>query len=543
MKPVVIVPEDQPLTLANLSPSPSQRRLALAVALSFLGVLLVSAGTLSNIQLGRIDAFVPAYGTAIFVNDLITAVLLFNQFAILRSRSLLAISTGYLVTALMVIPWMLTFPGLLTPDGLLGAGLQSTHWLYVLQYASFPTFVIAYVLLKDTDPPKQSWDGSVGTTIVSSVLMSAAVVCSVTVVVTAGDAYLPRVSIDPVRFSTLWLYLAGCLILWNAVALILLWIRQSSVLDLWLMVVVCACAIEIYLVSFPDPARFSGSWYAGRIFGFVSSILVLFVLLHEITTLYAQLLHAVLAQRRERDARLVTGDAVSASIAHEVKQPLTAIIASANAGLNWLDRVEPDLDGVRKAFGRVVAAGHRADAVIENIRAQYRMGARTRASLDIDDVIQEALSVVRDKLQAYQIAVQARSDERLPRVMGERIQLQQVLVNLITNAIDAMAAKNGERRLSIKSEARQSRYVMVSVEDTGKGLDRDAVDRIFNPMFTTKTHGMGMGLSICRSIIEAHEGRLWVTVDTSRGGAIFHFTVPVDPDGSASSIAASAASA
>jgi hypothetical protein len=162
MKPAVIVPEDQPFTLANLSPGRPQRRLALVVALAFLGALFISAGTLSNIQLRRIDAFVPAYGTAIFVNDLITAVLLFNQFAILRSRALLAISSGYLFTALMVIPWMLTFPGLFTPGGLLGAGLQSTHWLNILQYAGFPTFVIAYVLLKDADPPKQLWDGSVG---------------------------------------------------------------------------------------------------------------------------------------------------------------------------------------------------------------------------------------------------------------------------------------------------------------------------------------------------------------------------------------------
>jgi signal transduction histidine kinase len=528
MKPAVIVPEDQPFTLANLSPGRKQRRLALAVALAFLGALFISAGTLSNIQLGRIDAFVPAYGTAIFVNDLITAVLLFNQFAILRSRALLAISSGYLFTALMVIPWMLTFPGLFTPGGLLGAGLQSTNWLYVLQYACFPTFVIAYVLLKDADPPKQLWDGSVGTTILSSVAISAAVVCAVTVLVIAGDAYLPRVSIDPVHFSTLWLYLASCLILWNALALILLWIRQRSVLDLWLMVVVCAYAIEIYLVSFPGLARFSASWYAGRVFGFASSILVLFVLLHEITTLYAQLLRAVLAQRREREARLMTGDAVSASIAHEVKQPLGAIITGANAGLNWLDRVEPDLDEVRESLRLVVTAGHRADAVIENIRAHFEMGARTSTSLDIDDVIQEALAVVRDKLQTHRVAVQANPNERLPRIRGEQIQIEQVLVNLITNAIDSMAAKNGERVLSIRSEVHHSGFVMVSVEDTGKGLEAGAVDRIFNPMFTTKTHGMGMGLSICRSIIEAHEGRLWVTADKGRG-AIFHFTVPVDP--------------
>jgi signal transduction histidine kinase len=490
--------------------------------------LFVAAGQLSAIQLERIDAFVPAYGTAVFVNDLITAVLLFNQFSILRSRALLAISTGYLCMALMVIPWMLTFPGVFAPGGLLGAGLQSTNWLYVLRYGGFPTFVMAYALLKDADPPKRLWKGSVGVTIFSSVAVSSAVVCAVTVLVTAGDAYLPRISIDPVHFSTLWLYLAGCLILWNALALILLWIRQRSVLDLWLMVVVCAYAIEIYLVSFPGLARFSAGWYAGRIFGFVSSSLLLFVLMHEITTLYAHLLRAVLAQRREREARLMTGDVVSASIAHEVKQPLTAIIASANAGLNWLDRVEPDLDELRLVLRRVVTAGHHADAVIENIRAHFKKSARTRTSLDINDIIQEALAVVRDKLQTHRIAVQVEANKRLPRIRGEQVQLQQVLLNLITNAIDSMAAKNGERVLSIRSEVHHSGCVMVSVEDTGKGLEPSAMDRIFNPTFTTKAHGMGMGLSICRSIIEEHEGQLWVTADKGRG-AVFQFTVPVDP--------------
>lgn len=132
MKPTVIVGEEQSFTLASLSPSRSQRRVAVAVIFALLGALFLSAGELATVQLERIDAFVPIYATVVFVNDLITAVLLFNQFSIQRSRALLAISTGYLVTALMVIPWLLTFPGVFAPGGLLGAGLQSTNWLYVL---------------------------------------------------------------------------------------------------------------------------------------------------------------------------------------------------------------------------------------------------------------------------------------------------------------------------------------------------------------------------------------------------------------------------
>jgi len=429
----------------------------------------------------------------------------------------------------MVLLWMLTFPGVFSPSGLLGAGLQSASWLAILRYAGFPAIVIAYALLRDADPPVRLWKGSVGATILSSIATTAAVVCATAVLVIAGDGYLPRISIDPVRFSTLYLYVASCLILWNALALAVLWMRRRSVLDQWLMVVVCAVAIDIYGTSFPGLARFSVGWYAGRTVGFVSSILVLCVLLYEITTLYAQLLRAVLAQRREREARLITGDVISASMAHEVRQPLAAIMASANAGLNWLDRVELDPSKVRELLRRVVTSGHRADALIGNIRAHFKKNAPTRTSLDIDDVIQEALDVVRDQLQTHRVAIRADPNERLPRIRGDQVQLQQVLVNLITNAIDSMATKNGERVLSISSEIDRSGCVMVSVEDTGKGFEPSAVSRIFQPMFTTKVHGMGMGLSICQSIIEAHDGKLSVTADEGRG-AIFRFTVPVAAD-------------
>ena len=134
-----------------------------------------------------------------------------------------------------------------------------------------------------------------------------------------------------------------------------------------------------------------------------------------------------------------------------------------------------------------------------------------------------------DDLQTHRIAVQADCNERLPLIEGDQVQLHQVLVNLITNAVESMATEDRERMLCIRSEFHDSGSVMVSVEDTGKGVEANAIDRIFDPLFTTKAHGMGMGLSICRSIIEAHGGRLWVTANLPRG-AIFHFTVHARPD-------------
>jgi signal transduction histidine kinase len=457
-----------------------------------------------------------------FATDLITAVLLFAQFSILRSRALLLIASGYLYSAMIVIPWMLTFPGVFTPGGLLGAGLQTTTWLYTLWHAGFPMFVIAYALLKDAEPAEGLWQGSAGTGILSSVAVTGALVCAATFLVTAGNDLLPRQSLDPVHFSTVWLYVAGCLALLIVVALIVLWIRRRSVLDLWLMVVMCAYLIEIYLISFPVPVRYSIGWYTGRVFGLVSGSLVLFVLLYEITMLYAQLLRAVLTQRREREARLMTGDAVAATIAHEVKQPLSAMITNADAGLRWLDRSAPDLDEAKAAFKEIVADGRRAGAVIGSIRAIFKRDARSRTSLDVNELIREALVLLRADLQKHRVLVQAEPNAQLP-VMGDPIQLRQVLVNLMTNAIDSMAITAGPRILCVSSEARDG-GVFVSVADTGTGIDSQDTERIFNPLFTTKSDGMGMGLSICRSIIEAHDGCLWVAPNTPRG-AVFQFSL------------------
>src|SRR6202020_979950 len=164
--------------LSSLSPGRAQRRLALAVVLALLVAFFIADGPLSTIELGRIDAFVPAYATAMFVNDSITAVVLFAQFSILRSRALLAIASGYLFTALVAIPWLLTFPDVFAPGGLLGAGLQSPGWLYTLWHAGFPTFVIAYALLRDADPAKRLWRGSAGAAILLSVAMTTAIVCA-----------------------------------------------------------------------------------------------------------------------------------------------------------------------------------------------------------------------------------------------------------------------------------------------------------------------------------------------------------------------------
>ncbi|RAZ91801.1 two-component sensor histidine kinase [Mesorhizobium hawassense] len=512
--------------LSNLSPSVAQRRFALGVVLVLLVVFVIVAGPLSGLPLKRVDAFIPAYGTAIFVIDSITAALLFAQFSVLRSHALLALASGYFLTALIAIPWTLTFPGVLAPEGGLGGGLQSTVWLYVLSHAGFALFAIIYTLLKDADPMGALSPRSIRARVLTTVGSVTALVCCATVFVTAGHAFLPRIMLDTAQVSYLWYYVIGPMAGLFVVALVLLWLRHRSVLDLWLMLVLFAYVIEIALTAFPIPYRFSVGWYAGRVYGVFSGSLVLLTLMKEVTMLYGELLRAVVAQRREREVRLLTGDAVAATVAHEIKQPLSAMTMDAGTSLRWLDRAPPDIEEAKAALQQIVNNGHRMGAVIDNIRTLFKTEPRIRTSLDVNNLIRDALALVRYDLQTHRVAVQTDYNQSLPPIEGNEVQLQQVLVNLITNAIDSMATEDGDRVLSLRSKVHDSSSLMVSVADVGKGVEPSAIDLIFKPQFTTKVHGMGMGLSICRAIIEAHGGQLWVTANLPRG-AIFHFTLPI----------------
>ena len=227
-----------------------------------------------------------------------------------------------------------------------------------------------------------------------------------------------------------------------------------------------------------------------------------------------------------RIARLITVGEMTASIAHEINQPLGAIVANGNAGLRWLARATPDLDEARAALKRIVNEGHRAGQVIGSIRSMFKKDGRTKAPHDVNDVVREVLTLVRGEVENQRVAVRTELTDELPRVLADRAQLQQVILNLVTNAIDAMGSLNGRARvLRLRSERHGRDGVMVTVEDTGTGIDRKNMNRIFEAFFTTKTHGMGMGLSICRSIVESHGGRLSAT----RGhpyGAVFQVILP-----------------
>ena len=233
-------------------------------------------------------------------------------------------------------------------------------------------------------------------------------------------------------------------------------------------------------------------------------------------------------QELARVGRQLAMGAITASIAHEVNQPLAAIVSSGNAGLRWLSNAIPNMDEVTAALERIVSDGHRASQVIETVRAMFKKDTCEKTLLDINEVVQEVFALLRAELQKNDIAVIYRFAEEIPRVSADRVQLQQVILNLVMNAIDATSLIiDRPRILRASSERDDPAGVIITLEDSGTGIDPKNIDRIFQPFFTTKSRGMGMGLSICRSIIEAHGGRLSASPALPYGTA-FRVILPTD---------------
>ena len=766
--------------LLSLPPTRRQTWWAIAVAVCQVVALLLVA-PFANTHLAEINAFIPAVEGIIFLTDLITSVLLFSQFAVYRLRALLVLACGYIFSALIIIPHALTFPGAFSPTGLLGAGLQSTASLYWFWHLLFPLSLLGYGLMRDEKSEPDSAQPSSRVVIVRSVALVFALACGLTLLATAGNEHLPALFADKVEFTPAARLAAATTMLVSASAVAVLWFRQRSLLDQWLTIVALAVLLEMALGAIFVSARFSLGFYAGRVFSFLTSTIVLIALLAETTRLYANVarsnerkirclvdanilgicisnlggaileaneaflgmlqysredvisrrLHwtdltppdwreqtdrllaklrstgvfhpvekeyfrkdgsrvpvlvggalleksgnegvtfvldlterklaeealrrgeAWLAQaqrlshtgtwvadgatrnilywseecyriwgfdqaqglpsredmwgrihpddrervwgevqeslREQRDFvgefRIVFPDGtlkylntnahhefsplgvllevictsvdvterkraqdkhdklrqlesdlahinrlsvmgeLTASLAHEITQPIASARNNARAAQNFMHKKVPDLDEVMEALGCVVADADRAGEIVDRIRDQVKKASPRMEHFDLNAAINEVTILARNAIMKNGVSVQIQLAEGLYPVHGDRVQLQQVVMNLLLNAVEAMGGSQAGTRDLLISTGQDRKSVLVEVRDSGPGIDPSQLERVFDAFYTTKSGGMGMGLSICRSIIDSHEGRLWAEPNEPRG-AVFRFTLP-----------------
>jgi signal transduction histidine kinase len=519
-----MLPPDE-LGLFDTPPDPQQVRFSLAIV-GLLMVFVLVALPAHDVRLGEVPAFIPILNAIMFVGELITAALLYAQATVFRSRALTVLGTGYLLCALLIVPHTLTFPGAFAPNGLLGAGLNTTAWLATSRRVAFPIAVILYVRLKRAESTEQYATDRPAAGIVAGLLVALALAAGTTVLTTIGHDLLPSIFLNRDNLNRGNFIL--CELVTSAIcvtATIYLFRRRTSVLDMWLLVALAGW-IAFSILNITLHTRFTVGFYCVYTLSLFSHLIVMLALIVESNRLYARLALSTSAWKRERETRLMSIDALAAAISHEVGQPLAAIGILARASQAWLSRERPDVERAVRSLDDIIDAEVQTAAIIKSIRATLttQPGARTEFSFN-DLVRATASSLVRD-LDSEGVLLEFALDESLPPVLADQVQMQRVLANLLTNSIESLAATRGRpRRIAIRSAPADHLGVLIEVSDNGVGIASGETEHIFEAFFTTKATGTGLGLSLCRAIVEAHGGRLWAS-QHDHHGATFHLRLP-----------------
>jgi signal transduction histidine kinase len=343
---------------------------------------------------------------------------------------------------------------------------------------------------------------------------------------TAGTHLLPPLIVAQTQIGPWAHYFVGFTVVVSAVTLIALWFRARSLLDRWLMVVVWASILELIFSGLLAHERFSLGFYAGRIFSLVTASVLLIVYLSETTRLYVQLARANALLQHERDNKLMNLDAVTAFVSHEMRQPLSAISANSAAAIKMLNHAEPDIEEARSAIGDVFNDAMRAGEVLEGTRALFGKIVAKQEPVDVNDMVLRTLRLLRQTFVDHGVRTNAELASEIRPLRGARGQLQEVLINLFQNAIEAMDTVIEDHRiLTVRTAQGRGNAILIEVEDTGPGIAPENANRLFGAFVTTKPTGMGLGLAICRTIVERHGGRL-STVPAHPRGTIFRIALP-----------------
>ena len=463
-----------------------------------------------RIPLQPVPAFIPAYEAALWINDTLTAVLLFSQFGRLRSRALLLLGAGYLFDGFMVIGHALSFPGVFSATGLLGAGPQTTAWLYVFWHSGFPLFVVAYAI--SVRRPGDSLAGSPGPTVAVAVALVALLAVMLTLLTTLGHDALPVV-ISGGNYALL-VTKGVSPAIWgiSAAALLVLWFRSApTVLELWLMVVMVAWVLDVAFSAVIGSNRYDLGFYAGRLYGLLAASFVLGVFLFEMNRLYtkvsealtlAEIRNAELARSREEFARVQRFEAIGqlvGGVAHDFNNLLTVITGALDLTL----RDESLPPKARRMLDMSMAAAHRGSKLTGQLLTFARKQVLQPEVLNPNEVIAN-IEQFMTRATTEQIEVVSELSPVLWPAHLDRAQFETALVNLLLNARDAL---NGEGRIVIRSQNIKLKaaelfdlpagdYVRVSVSDAGAGMTPEVVARAVDPFFTTKGVGKGSGLGL-----------------------------------------------
>ena len=521
-----------------LSTVPATRadvRIVLAV-LAVSTVVFLAAAPFAKVQLPAVQPFLPAYQSALVITDLITAVLLYGQFAIMRSRSLLVLASGYVFCAFMAIAHALSFPGLFAEGGAIGGGPQTTAWLYFLWHAFFPLCVVGYAFADGRAGARPQPIRKPAWAILLGVAAAFALGLALTLLATAGHDALPEVMRGDLDNATK-IYVASATWALSLIALAVLWRRRRrTVLDVWLMVVMCVWMFDVALAAVLNHGRFDVGWYSGRVYGLLAMSVVLMVLLVEYAVLQARLVAASEAERRQRrraeekTAELLAVnqdlEAFSYSVSHDLRAPLRSIdgfsaVLQEDYAHSLDDVGRGYTERIRRAVQRMAALTDDLLGLAQVSRADLRRGEidLTRMAREVADTLKER-APGRDVDFVIAEPMQALGDSGLVLI---------VLENLIGNAWK-FTSEVSPARIEVGQRAVDG-LMPYFVRDNGAGFDMAQAGKLFRPFQRLHTAqefpGTGIGLAIVRRIVAKHGGQIWAESEPGTG-TTFYFTLP-DP--------------